>query len=74
MYKSGKAWVVAGITAISLLGGGRQTTHADEVSVVTHMTDVPTSASKNSMIARSSVTANTTYTGTQDNTNINRDD
>ncbi|WP_420214451.1 peptidoglycan amidohydrolase family protein [Limosilactobacillus mucosae] len=73
MYKSGKIWVVAGIVAISLLGGGIQAAHADEVSTATHTTDVPTSASATSMVAKSSVTANNTYVDTQGSIDISKD-
>lgn len=74
MYKSGKIWVVAGITAISLLGGGIQVAHADEVSTVTHTTDVPISTSATSTVARSSITTNNTYADTQDSIDISKND
>lgn len=59
MYKSGKTWVVAGITAISLLGGGMQIAHADEVSTTTQTTVVSPSVSTTSTAAKS-VTAKDT--------------
>ena len=74
MYKSGKIWVVAGITAISLLGGDIQVAHADEVSTVTHTTDVPISTSATSTVARSSITTNNTYADTQDSIDISKND
>ncbi len=74
MYKSGKIWVVAGITAISLLSGGMQVAHADEVSTITNTTDISTSASATSMATRSSVIANNTYVDTQDSIDISKDD
>ena len=74
MYKSGKIWVVAGITAISLLSGGMQAAHADEVSTITNTTDISTSASETNMATRSSAIANNTYVDTQDNIDISKDD
>ena len=74
MYKSGKIWVVAGITAISLLSGGMQAAHADEVSTITNTTDISTSASATSMATKSSVIVNNTYVDTQDSIDISKDD
>lgn len=63
MYKSGKVWVVAGITAVSLLASNVQIAHADETNVTaqTSMTTstVPTTSSNStSVIATSNFIAN----------------
>ena len=63
MYKSGKVWVVAGITAVSLLASNAQTAHADETNVtaqtsLTTSTVPTTSSNSTSVIAISNFTVN----------------
>ena len=63
MYKSGKVWVVAGITAVSLLASNVQIAHADETNVtaqtsLTTSTVPTTSSNSTSVVAASNFTAN----------------